>query len=376
MGALSAEEFSRYSRQLLLPGFGVNAQTALKDARVLIVGAGGLGCPAAQYLAAGGVGHLTIVDADVVETSNLSRQILHTDERVGMNKAQSIVTAIQNARDLTASHDLVLDCTDNVMTRYLISDAAVLADRQVVSGAAQGYEGQLIVLHKNLGDIRGPCYRCLFPEAPKPQHTQSCDDGGILGSVTGLIGTLQAIEAIKLLTGVGEATQPTILFATPFGTQPFRSVRVRPIQTKRCRACGDPSSVDKISDLTKEDYRLFCNLTAPRSFPVRSEDVGILDLRRLPEGDALVVDVRPPHEYAITALSDSQNLSIDQVRANAGNAIKTLPGKQPVLVVCRSGNDSREAVHLLQSADPSRVFANVTGGLRSYARYNPSFKMY
>lgn len=282
----------------------------------------------------------------------------------------------ENARDLTASHDLVLDCTDNVMTRYLISDAAVLADRQVVSGAAQGYEGQLIVLHKNLGDIRGPCYRCLFPEAPKPQHTQSCDDGGILGSVTGLIGTLQAIEAIKLLTGVGEATQPTILFATPFGTQPFRSVRVRPIQTKRCRACGDPSSVDKISDLTKEDYRLFCNLTAPRSFPVRSEDVGILDLRRLPEGDALVVDVRPPHEYAITALSDSQNLSIDQVRANAGNAIKTLPGKQPVLVVCRSGNDSREAVHLLQSADPSRVFANVTGGLRSYARYNPSFKMY
>lgn len=263
------------------------------------------------------------------------------------------------------------------MTRYLISDAAVLAGKQVVSGAAQGYDGQLVVLHKDEGEKRGPCYRCLFPEAPRPEHTQSCDDGGVLGTVTGLIGTLQAIETIKLLTHVGEATPPTMLFASPFSATPFRNVRIRPRQVKRCRICGDPAWVrDRITDLTAEDYTSFCRLTAPPQFDVRSEDVGILEARRLAEGDALVVDVRPPHEFAITALDASRNLPIEAVRADPSAAAASLPPKQPVLIVCRAGNDSREAVHLLQAADPTRAYANVGGGLRAHARRDPTFKMY
>lgn len=283
----------------------------------------------------------------------------------------------ENARSMIERHDLVLDCTDNVMTRYLVSDASVLAGKQVVSGAAQGYEGQLVVLHKDCGDVRGPCYRCLFPQAPRPEHTQSCDDGGVLGVITGLIGTLQAIAAIQVLTGLGEIKEPMMLFANPFGVTPFRTVRVRPRQLKRCRACGDPAFVsDRVTDLTREDYTSFCQLTPPPQFSVRSEDVGVLHTRKLPEGEALVVDVRPEHEYALTSVASSHNIPIDTLRRDVRSAVSSLPASQPVLVLCRSGNDSREAVHLLQTAEPSRAFVNVTGGLRAFARENPSFKMY
>lgn len=263
------------------------------------------------------------------------------------------------------------------MTRYLVSDAAVLAGKQVVSGAAQGYDGQLVVLHKDCGALRGPCYRCLFPQAPRPQHTQSCDDGGVLGCVTGLIGTLQALNAIKLITGVGESTEPTMIFASPFSATPFRTVRVRPRQTKRCRACGDPAWVsDRICSLEQEDYTAFCQLASPTVFAVRSENVGILDTRKLPEGDALVLDVRPEHEFGLTRIPSSYHIPIDILRGDVEAAVSSLPGTNPVLVLCRSGNDSREAVHLLQSARPDRVFADVAGGLRAYARKNASFKMY
>lgn len=286
----------------------------------------------------------------------------------------SLLTAV-NARELMEAHDLVLDCTDNVMTRYLVSDAAVLAGKQVVSGAAQGYDGQLVVLHKDCGEVRGPCYRCLFPEAPRPEHTQSCDDGGVLGPITGLIGTLQALETIKLLTGVGEKTQPTMLFVSPFGATPFRTVRVRPRQLKKCRACGDPALVKRIKDLTHEDYVSFCQLTSAPTWDVRSVPPDMLQTRSLPEGDALVLDVRPEHEYALASLP-SIHIPIHTLRRDVASAARALPGTQPVLVVCRSGNDSREAVHLLQTVLPERTIVNVAGGLRAYATVDSAFFMY
>ncbi|KOS14912.1 molybdenum cofactor biosynthetic protein [Malassezia pachydermatis] len=315
---LDARALARYSRQLILPGFGAPAQRALQNARVLVVGAGGLGCPAVQYLAAAGVGTITVVDADHVEASNLSRQILHSDARVGMNKAQSIAQAIstlnpfvtvraveaqfgpENAVSLVEAHDLVLDCTDNVLTRYLISDAGVLADKPILSGAAQGYEGQLITLHQSLGgEQRGPCYRCLFPQSPRPEHTQSCDDGGILGCVTGLVGTWQAMEAIKVLTGLGDKT-PNMLFFTPMSIPQVRSVRVRPRQV---------------------------------------------------------------------------HLPWDTIRRDSTAAKATIMDAadgRDILMLCRRGNDSREATRLLQLP---HCF-NVRGGLRSYATVDTSFPMY
>ncbi|WFD26955.1 hypothetical protein MNAN1_001944 [Malassezia nana] len=390
------QELARYSRQLILPHFGAEGQLALKRARVLVIGGGGLGCPAVQYLASAGVGTLptlttgwiTVMDADTVETSNLARQILHTDERVGMNKAASIAAAIKllhpgvhieavacafradNALTYIQQHDVVLDCTDNVITRYLISDAGVLAGKPIVSGAAQGYEGQLIVLHRPLPHgQRGPCYRCLFPEAPRPEHTQSCDDGGVLGCVTGIVGTWQALETIKLLTGLGDPT-PQLLFFTPMDMPAARCVRVRPRQIRTCRACGDADQVShKIVHLPQENYVTFCG---SQKAPIVVPSVPVSELKTT---DALVVDVRPPHEFAITSLPGSLNMHWDTMRRDipGSRALITSEARgRPIYVVCRRGNDSRAAV---QQLDLPQCF-NVTGGLRAFAQYDTSFPMY
>lgn len=305
---LSMGEYKRYGRQMILPDFGLGGQLRLKQAKVLIVGAGGLGCPALQYLAAAGVGHITIVDADVVETSNLARQILHTDSRVGMPKAQSAATAArqlnphidivplceslsaENAQALVGAHDVVLDCTDNVLTRYLISDAAVLCGKQVVSGAAQGFSGQLVVLHKKLSResrepiARGPCYRCLYPRAPRPEDVTDCEDGGVLGGVTGLVGTMQALETVKLLARIGDAAEEDefdtdarnaidaaplyMTLINPLDPVPYRSVKLRPRRAATCRSCGDgdlllAAGLSRIRDLQSEDYVSFCGLAKP-----------------------------------------------------------------------------------------------------------------
>lgn len=220
--------------------------------------------------------------------------------------------SVRNAPDLFRTHDVVLDCTDNALTRYLISDAAVLADREVVSGAAQGTDGQLVVLNRRLSDTeRGPCYRCLFPRAPQPEHVQSCDDGGVLGGVTGLIGTMQALETIKLLTGVSESASTydaalttggpvTMTFVSPLASTPFRTVRVRPRQKSRCRSCGDVP--DKIVDLALEDYRTFCGLADAEN--IAGPRIAAKNIDDTPE-KRIVLDVRPAHEYLITSLPGS-----------------------------------------------------------------------
>lgn len=184
------------------------------------------------------------------------------------------------------------------MTRYLVSDVGVLTGRPVVSGAAQGYDGQLIVLHRELGDgRRGPCFRCLFPKSPRPEHTQSCDDGGILGAVTGLVGTWQALETIKLLTGLGDAT-PCMLLFSPLSMPPVRVARVRSRQAS-CRSCGDASVPHRITSAMDEDYTAFCGLQHPVA------EVPSVEVSALCNTDALIVDVRPPQEYELARLPDS-----------------------------------------------------------------------
>ena len=280
-----------------------------------------------------------------------------------------------NAERLVGDHDLVLDCTDNVMTRYLVSDAAVLRDRPVVSAAAQGYEGQLVVLHKHIDDqLRGPCYRCLFPRAPRPEHTQSCEDGGVIGCITGLVGTMQATEAIRLIARVGETSSPTMTFVSPFSLVPFRHVRVRPRQ-RTCRVCGEHAN---IKNLVNEDYVAFCAISSPENYmpPTRVAPEG------LGQHKDTLVDVRPQHEYALTHIPGSisacvlTDIPIDIIRREPKEVLSVLQGPR-VTMICRRGNDSREAVRLLsQACDYDWLFDDVEGGLRAYSKANPTFPMY
>lgn len=380
---MSLPEYARYGRQMILPDFGLPGQLRLRRAKVLVVGAGGLGCPAIQYLAAAGVGQITMLDHDVVEPSNLARQILHSDATVGLPKAVSAANAAKlinpyieavplsqalsaaNARQMMSGQDLVLDCTDNPLTRYLISDAAVLEGVEVVSGAAQGYDGQLVVLHKRIkpecagpkvsssssSDLRGPCYRCLFPKAPRPDEVTNCEDGGVLGGITGLVGTMQALEAVKILAGIGEATPPLLTLISPLTGTPFRSVKIRPRRLATCRSCGDASQVPEpmITNLETEDYASFCGLNAPSSAE------GSLPRTRAKAMDskALIVDVRPTVEYGIAKLDDSLNLPIQQLLKDPKTSWEKIHAAQQkaaarsVLVVCKKGNDSQLAVKAL-----------------------------
>ncbi|KAJ9479036.1 Adenylyltransferase and sulfurtransferase UBA4 [Pseudozyma hubeiensis] len=441
---MSLPEYARYGRQMILPDFGLPAQLRLRDAKVLVVGAGGLGCPAVQYLAAAGVGQISILDHDVVEPSNLARQILHSDATVGMHKAVSAAKAARqinpyikavpvseaisaaNARQMMRGHDLVLDCTDNPLTRYLISDAAVLEGVQVVSGAAQGYDGQLVVLHKRIkaefadpkatatsGVHRGPCYRCLFPKAPRPDEVTNCEDGGVLGGVTGLVGTMQALEAVKILAGIGEDTPPMLTLVSPLTATPFRCVKIRPRRVASCRSCGDPAQVPEpvISDLETEDYVSFCGLSTPASnrAAVARTAAGSMT------PSALIVDVRPAVEYGITKLDGSLNIPIQTLLKNPGGAWDEIREAQhrtssrDVLVICKKGNDSQLAVRSLTEhqkqlaertereakaapSDPLQGPANtgerkqavtplqisdLIGGLRAYSKEkDPNFPIY
>ncbi|CEH17609.1 Molybdopterin synthase sulfurylase [Ceraceosorus bombacis] len=392
---LCLSEYTRYGRQLILPSWGMPTQLALKRSRVLVVGAGGLGCPAIQYLAAAGVGHITVVDHDVVERSNLARQILHDEATVGLSKVESVERAVQrinphvrvdsiasafdktNAMPLVSSHDLTLDCTDNVLTRYLISDTAVLCSKQVVSGAAQGVEGQLMVLNKNphdsdaaakdrssaAGPSRGPCYRCMFPRAPRPDDVVDCSDGGVFGGITGLVGTLQAVESIKLLSDVGESTPPNLLLCSAFSYPPFRSIKLRPSRPD-CRSCGNPENVEsRISNLAQEDYAAFCGLNDVRGKGESRggrDRISVQELSSILQHEAdtnqanarsLLVDVRPKVEYGIVSLPNTCNIPYTDLRRNPSETLQRIRTLQnSVAPISSSGNPSNHSTSKLNNA--------------------------
>lgn len=404
---LTPHEYSRYGRQMILPGFGLAAQLALRSARVLVIGAGGLGCPAIQYLAACGVGHITVVDHDVVERSNLSRQILHTDARIGVPKVDSVRAAVSsinpfvhvnavreaftvdNALPLVRDHDVVLDCTDNPLTRYLTNDAAVIAGKPLVSGAGQGYEGQLIVFDRDSDS--SPCYRCLFPVAPRPSEVKDCAETGVLGIVTGLVGTLQATEAIKLITRLnaddaGEPSRPTMLLVNPLDSaRAFRTIKIRP-RRPACRVCSNDtdgmSHRITANNIHKEDYIAFCGLqpttdTASPPPSVRSTTARELaDARSAP---ALLLDVRTREEFSIVRLQGSVNIPWSDVRSDPRAAMQTIEhllaskkAPRQVHVLCLKGNDSLLAAELLQKQQQQSAadveFIDVKGGLREWRR--------
>ncbi|KAJ3004074.1 UNVERIFIED_CONTAM: Molybdenum cofactor synthesis protein 3 [Siphonaria sp. JEL0065] len=400
---LSKNEVERFSRQLLLPEIGTCGQLRLKHSKVLVVGAGGLGSPAALYLAAAGVGELTVLDYDVVEASNLQRQIIHSVKNVGKDKATSaketldglanseestfckvkalsVVLDSTNALEILKGMDVVLDCSDNVATRYLLSDACVLLKTVVlVSGSALRLDGQLTVYNYN----SGPCYRCIFPTPPPPETVTNCSDGGVLGVVTGIIGSFQALEAIKVITGMGPSySQKMLLFDAGSGS--VRVVKLRG-RNPKCASCGDERSITELID-----YVQFCGSSATDKSITRfllgeKERVSCLQYKRLQteKHDHILLDVRDKNQYDIAHLEGSVNIPWSQLPRRLGELFDLIgmsedddEGKRnllPVYVLCRLGNDSQLAVKLLQASGVEKVW-DLEGGLYAWSDFvDPSF---
>ncbi|MBI3504476.1 MAG: molybdopterin-synthase adenylyltransferase MoeB [Proteobacteria bacterium] len=375
--ALSNDEIHRYSRHLILPDVGLEGQRKLKAARVLIVGAGGLGSPLALYLAAAGVGHLGLVDFDVVDVTNLQRQLLHGTKDVGRSKLDSARDRVHdvnphvelttydtaltsaNALDILRGWDLVVDGTDNFATRYLVNDACVLLGIPNVYGSIFRFEGQASVFATD----DGPCYRCLFPEPPPPGLVPSCAEGGVLGVLPGLVGTIQATEAIKLICGIGEPLVGRLLLVDALNAG-FRTVKLR--KNAKCPACGTREITQLI------DYEQFCGLkpAAPAS---ELPEITPRELaERLRSGEVDLIDVREPFEWEIARIDGARLVPLAQFPAH----ISTLDASREYVIQCKSGVRSARAVRQLQAAGFSKV-SNLAGGiLRWSADVDPTVAKY
>ncbi|MFI5233597.1 MAG: molybdopterin-synthase adenylyltransferase MoeB [Gemmatimonadales bacterium] len=364
---LSRDEISRYARHLIIPDVGLEGQRRLKAARVLLVGAGGLGSPAALYLAAAGVGHIGLVDFDVVDVTNLQRQVLHGTKDIGRPKIDSARDRIadlnphvelttyatsltsQNALGIIREYDLVVDGTDNFPTRYLVNDACVMLGKPNVYGSVFRFEGQASVFSA----ADGPCYRCLFPEPPPPGSVPNCAEGGVLGVLPGLIGMIQATETVKLIVGIGEPLVGRLLLVDALAAQ-FRTVKVR--RNAECPACG----THEITHLI--DYDEFCGLTTSdgrsKMEDVVPEITPVELARHLVKGDVDLIDVREPHEWDIARIPGARLIPLGQFPA----AIRSLNRDRDIVVQCRSGARSANAVRQLQAAGFTRVW-NLAGGI-------------
>ncbi len=368
---LSQEEVLRYSRHLIMPEVGMDGQQKLKAARVLCIGAGGLGSPVALYLAAAGVGTLGLVDFDVVDFTNLQRQVIHTTADVGRPKLQSAqekINAInpfvrvqpyetrlssENALELFREFDLVIDGTDNFPTRYLVNDACVLTGKPNVYASIFRFEGQASVF----AAADGPCYRCLYPEPPPPGLVPSCAEGGVLGILPGLLGMIQATEAIKLILGTGEPLIGRLLLVDALAMR-FRQLRLR--KNPDCPVCGSHRTITKLID-----YNQFCGIRGEEAVPVTNKvpEIEPEDLkRRLDAGEQVfVLDVREPHEYQICNLGGHLIPLGDLPKR-----MHELDSSRDIVVHCRSGQRSARAVDFLQKAGFRKV-ANLKGGVLAWA---------
>ena len=371
-GDLSMDEVRRYSRHLIIPDVGMDGQKRLKNARVLCVGAGGLGSPALMYLAAAGVGTLGIIDFDVVDESNLQRQIIHGHSDVGRSKAESAresVTEINpfvqvnlhterldssNAMELFAQYDLIVDGTDNFATRYLVNDACVLLGKPYVWGSIYRFDGQASVFWAE----HGPCYRCLYPDPPPPGMVPSCAEGGVLGVLCASIGSIQVTEAIKLITGVGDSLLGRLIVFDA-REMDYRQVTIR--KDPNCAACGDTPTVTELID-----YELFCGVTsdsaadAVQDFTISVHDLkAMLDERAAGSRDFVLVDVREPLEWSIVAIDGSE--LIPKGEFLTGEAFEKLPQDKQVVLYCRSGGRSAEALVAAQGAGFDAI--HVGGGI-------------
>lgn len=372
--ALSQDEILRYSRHLIMPEVGVEGQERLKAGSVLLIGTGGLGAPAAMYLAAAGVGRLGLVDFDRVDTSNLQRQIIHSTKNVGKPKVESAKERLrdinpliridtyderlskENAIKLIRQYDIVLDGTDNFQTRYLVNDACVFEKKPFVYGSIFRFEGQSTVFYPG----KGPCYRCLFAEPPPPGMVPSCAEGGVLGILPGVIGVIQATEVVKLLIGKGELLIGRLLLYDALAMK-FREVKFR--KNPKCPVCGENPTVKELID-----YDAFCGLTRGQEAQSNGAsgipEISVSELKRLIDGKKkfTLVDVREPNEFDICKIPGAKLIPLGQVVARAGE----LDSADEIVVNCHFGGRSAKAVAQLQQLGFKKA-KNLKGGIDAWS---------
>ena len=384
---LSADEVRRYSRHLIIPDVGMTGQKRLNNARVLCVGAGGLGSPTLMYLAAAGVGTLGIVEFDVVDESNLQRQIIHGQSDVGRSKAESARDSVKeinpyvevvlheerldssNVMRLFAQYDLIVDGTDNFATRYLVNDACVLLGKPYVWGSIYRFDGQASVFWAEYG----PCYRCLYPEPPPPGMVPSCAEGGVLGVLCATIGSVQVTEAIKLLTGIGDPLLGRLLVYDAL-EMTFREVRIR--KDPNCAVCGPNATVTELID-----YEAFCGVISDAAAEAaRDSTISVhelkemLDARERGERDFVLIDVREPIEWEIATIEGAE--FIPKGEFLDGSALEKLPNDKQIVLHCKVGGRSAEVLAVLHGAGFSDAI-HVGGGINAWSlQVDPSTPYY
>jgi len=384
---LTIDEVRRYSRHLIIPDVGMTGQKRLKNAKVLVIGAGGLGSPALLYLAAAGVGTIGIVEFDEVDESNLQRQIIHGQSDIGKSKAISAKESLaetnplvdvvvhnerldnDNVMEIFAGYDLIVDGTDNFATRYLVNDAAVLLGKPYVWGSIYRFDGQASVFWAE----HGPCYRCLYPEPPPPGMVPSCAEGGVLGVLCASIGSIQVNEAIKLLTGIGEPLLGKLMIYDALEME-YRKLSVR--KDPNCVICGDHPTVTGLID-----YETFCGALSTEAADAAADStIGVATLehwlkeRDNGERDFVLVDVREPNEYEINRIPGS--VLIPKNEFLTGAALEQLPQDKQVVLHCKSGVRSAEALAVLKGAgfaDSVHVGGGVSAWVNQIDPSQPSY---
>ena len=380
---LSVDEVRRYSRHLIIPDVGMTGQKRLKNARVLCVGAGGLGSPALLYLAAAGVGTLGVIDFDVVDESNLQRQIIHGQSDIGRPKAESARDSIKeinpyvevivhktqldsdNALEIFAQYDLIVDGTDNFATRYLVNDACVLLGKPYVWGSIYRFDGQASVFWAE----HGPCYRCLYPEPPPPGMVPSCAEGGVLGVLCASIGSIQVNEAIKLIVGIGDPLAGRLMIYDALEMS-YRTVRVR--KDPECPICGKNPTITGLID-----YDAFCGTVSEDAQQAAAgSTITATELKEMLDrgDDIFLVDVREPNEYEIVSIPGAVLIPKDQFLSGA--ALERLPQDKRVILHCKSGARSAECLAVLKNAGFADA-AHVGGGVLAWiSQVDPSLPAY
>ncbi|HEY2579711.1 MAG TPA: adenylyltransferase/sulfurtransferase MoeZ [Streptosporangiaceae bacterium] len=380
---LSVDEVRRYSRHLIIPDVGMTGQKRLKNARVLCVGAGGLGSPALLYLAAAGVGTLGIIDFDVVDESNLQRQIIHGQSDVGRSKARSARDSIleinplvnvvlheerldsDNAMQVFAPYDLIVDGTDNFATRYLVNDACVLLGKPYVWGSIYRFDGQASVFWAD----HGPCYRCLYPEPPPPGMVPSCAEGGVLGVLCASIGSIQVNEAIKVITGIGEPLVGRLMIYDALEMS-YRTLQVR--KDPECAVCGKKPTITELID-----YEEFCGTVSEDAQKAAAgSTITAADLKAMLDGgdNIFLVDVREPNEYEIVSIPGAR--LIPKGEFLSGAALEQLPQDKQIVLHCKSGARSAECLAVVKNAGFSDA-VHVGGGVLAWiSQVDPSLPTY
>ncbi|MDQ1614140.1 MAG: sulfur-carrier protein adenylyltransferase/sulfurtransferase [Actinomycetota bacterium] len=384
---LTVDEVRRYSRHLIIPDVGMTGQKRLKNAKVLVVGAGGLGSPALLYLAAAGVGTLGVIDFDVVDESNLQRQIIHGQSDIGRSKAVSAKESVQeanpyvevvlheerldstNALDILAPYDLIIDGTDNFATRYLVNDACVLLGKPYVWGSIYRFDGQASVFWAAAPGDAAPCYRCLYPEPPPPGMVPSCAEGGVLGVLCASIGSIQVNEAIKLITGIGEPLVGRLMVYDALEMQ-YRSVKVR--KDPECAVCGKNPTVTELID-----YEEFCGtISTEAAEAARDSTISVHDLKAMIDrGEKIeLVDVREPGEFEIVSIPGATLIPKNDILS--GEALGGLPQDRRVVLYCKTGQRSAETLAVLKGAGFADA-VHVGGGVSAWVnQIDPSLPSY